>query len=199
MNHKNLLFLSCAHIPGRYYSAYGEAAREMRSFWEYWESWTNSTFTSPSVRSRVAELMASPETGSGRTQFIMIPELYTDAVIVPAYAWLHNAMATCGKPTADACMRVAKSRVYLDYLQVLRAAVNATNFARAASKEDSGAGWWTQTVDAAAMVTYGRALRAMGMRIRVLRLLSRFHISCVLNPASQNYVYVWTLLVVRAK
>ena len=153
-------------LQDEYYSAYAGAASEMRSFWQYWEDWTSTTFTAPTVRARLAELMASPDTGNGRAHFIMIPDIYTDAAIAPAEAWLGRAKVTCGAAADDACGRVGKAGLYLDYLRVLRAAVNATNLARAASKEDPRAGWWTQTIDAAAMVTEGRALRAMGMRIR---------------------------------
>ena len=123
---------------------------------EYWESWTDSTFTSPRVRNRIAELDLDPNTGNGRSFWITIPELYTDSAIEPANLLLARAVASCG--AAAACGKVAKARKYMEYLLLLRAAINSTNTARQQSKEDVNAGFWTQTVDAAEMVSDATAL-----------------------------------------
>ena len=69
----------------------------------------------------------------------MIPELYNEAVISPATAFLSSAATSCGSDEA-ACAKVQKAAAYIAYLRVLAAAANATNLARAASKEDVRAG-----------------------------------------------------------
>ena len=99
-----------------------------------------------------------------RSYFILIPELYTEAVIAPATAFLSNAAASCGSDEA-ACAKVQKAAAYIAYLRVLRAAANATNLARTASKEDVRAGLWTQTVDASAMVGCALNLTAMAKHL----------------------------------
>ena len=58
-----------------------------------------------------------------------------------------------------------KAAAYIAYLRVLAAAANATNLARAASKEDVRAGLWTQTVEASAMVGCGLNLTAMAKHL----------------------------------
>ena len=106
-----------------------------------------------------------PNTGSGRAFFITIPEIYTEAAIAPAVVWLGRAKESCGGEV-EACAKVEKASVYIDYLRVLRGAVNATNAARGASKEDVRAGLWTQTVDAVGMVSHGQALTVMARQLK---------------------------------
>lgn len=161
---RNPASANISHLEHEFFSAYGGAADEMQALYSYWENWTNRTFTSPQVRARIAELHQYPDTGNGRSSFIMIPELYTDMAIAPAEALLAKAVVSCG--SSDACSRVRKMGTYMKYLKVLRAAVNATNSARALSKEDAHAGWWTQTVYASDMVTCAKALATIGLRIR---------------------------------
>ena len=106
-------------LKAEYYSAYGAAAREMQLYYEYWEQWTTTTFTSKSVRARIAALDEDPNTGNGRSMWIVIPELYTSAVTDKANQLLARALAKCGSgggPAADreaACAKVDKAQQYV--------------------------------------------------------------------------------------
>jgi hypothetical protein len=144
----------------------------MQKYFEYWENWTNTTFTSALVRQRIAQLSADPATGTGRFEFLMIPELYTDTVIKPADALLSEAAQACSQPSAvaDACPKVQKAQLYITYLRTLRAAINCTNHARRASTAGSVA--WVQIVDATEMVVAGRALRILGKTLAPMMIVN---------------------------
>ncbi len=161
-------------LLAEYYSGYGGAADDMRNYFGYWEKFTTDTFTSSRVRTRIAKLNADPDTGSGRAFFILIPELYTEAVIKPAVVLLNKAATTCAHDAA-ACSKVQKAKTYIEYLRMLRAAVNATNIARIASKEDARAGLWTQTVDASAMLANGKALTVLAKQLRGQMVVNIFY------------------------
>eukprot|EP01047_Picozoa_sp_COSAG01_P022493 COSAG01_NODE_1337_length_10667_cov_77.938115_5_plen_878_part_00 len=158
----NAATANASELATEFYSGYGAAAPSMRRYFEYWGDWTQMTFTSASVRRRISQLKANPATGSGRFQFLMIPELYTDAVIGPADALLAEAAHKCSQPSAvaDACPKVQKAQLYLTYLRTLRTAINCTNNVRRASTASSKA--WVKVADATTMVVAGQALRALG-------------------------------------
>lgn len=157
-----------------FYSGYGGAAENMRDYFDYWQEFTTKTFTSSRVRTRIEMLNIDPDTGSGRAFFILIPEIYTETIIKPAVAFLNKAAISCATEEA-ACAKVQKASTYIAYLRMLRAAVNATNIARVASKEDARAGLWTQTVDASAMVAHGQALASMAKDLRGQMVVNVFY------------------------
>lgn len=156
---------NASELANEYYSGYGAAAPAMQSYFQYWENFTNATFTSQKVRARIAQLDATPATGSGRFEFLMIPEIYTEAAIKPAVALLDKASAACSQPSlvADACPKVQKAQDYMGYVRTLRSAINATNCARNLSTLSGQP--FAKIVDASAMATAGRALRTLGKAI----------------------------------
>ena len=166
--------------------------------------WTTAAFTSASVRDRIAELDLDPDTGSGRSYWITIPELCTcsklvtscliyivqtyalltkygwslradtNEVVAPANQLLARAVASCGS-AVDACAKVAKAQLYMEYLLLLRAAINSTNVARLNSKEDARAGFWTYAVDAVDMVSDAMALTVLANQIKSEMVVNVFY------------------------
>jgi len=125
--------MSVDQIIDEYCSAFGKAAPEMKGYLQYWENFTQKAAypvpgfpnEGPNVKNGLYAQVAKshPIPPSSLTgSYPVIPYLYTDEVLNPAYAILDRATQTAGKDSGDGYVlqRIEFLRKGLDHLKLTR-------------------------------------------------------------------------------